>query len=65
MKNKKVIIYQAKNGAINFHTDSDQKTIWASQKQLAKVFDVNIRTINEHIENIFKTKELQNNRPLA
>jgi len=56
---KEMIIYQAKNGAIEFKADAEQETVWATQKQLAEVFSVDVRTINEHIKNIFKTGELE------
>lgn len=51
-------IYQAENGAIQLRNDIQGETIWATQKQLAKVFDINVRTINEHIKNIFSDEEL-------
>ncbi len=57
-KNNKIVIYQAKSGAIELRTDASRETMWASQKQLSEVFGVDVRTINEHIKNIFKTKEL-------
>ena len=55
---KEPIIYQAPNGAIELRADADEQTIWATQKQLSEVFEVDIRTINEHIKNIFSTEEL-------
>lgn len=53
-----VVIYQAKNGAIELETDITKETIWASQLQIANVFGVDLRTVNEHIKNIYRTKEL-------
>ncbi len=53
-----MVIYQAKSGAIALKGDFKKETIWASQRQLADIFSVDIRTVNEHIGNIFKTKEL-------
>jgi len=58
---KLVVIYQAKNGAIELRGDFGHDTVWASQKQIAEVFGVNVRTVNEHFKNIFKTKELDEN----
>ena len=55
------IIYQGKSGAIEFRGDFGRETIWATQKQLAIVFEVDVRTINEHLGNIFKTGELDKN----
>ncbi len=61
MKKKIVgaIIYQAKNGAIELRGDASRETIWATQAQIANAFEVDVRTINEHIQNILKTKELE------
>lgn len=60
-KKQELAVYQAENGAIELRTDATSETIWATQKQLAHIFGVEIPTINEHIKNIFKTEELQNN----
>lgn len=35
------------------------ENIWLSQKMLAVLYDVNVRTINEHLKNIFDDEELQ------
>jgi len=59
MPNKKdAVIYQAKSGAIELRGDFSKETIWATQTQIATAFDIDIRTVNEHIQNIFKTSEL-------
>ena len=58
LKNKGVVIYQAKNGAIELRGDFGKETIWATQAQIAGAFDVDVRTVNEHIQNILKTGEL-------
>ncbi|MBI5400746.1 MAG: hypothetical protein HZB12_01350 [Candidatus Yonathbacteria bacterium] len=55
---KEVIIYQAKSGAIELRGDFGRETVWATQAQIATAFDVDVRTVNEHIKNIYKTKEL-------
>jgi hypothetical protein len=55
---KGLVIYQAKSGAIELRGDASHETIWATQAQIATAFDVDVRTINEHIQNILKTKEL-------
>lgn len=33
-------------------------TIWLSQKLLAKLFDVDVRTVSEHLKNIYEQQEL-------
>lgn len=61
MDKKEIVIYQSKTGAIEFKGDVEKDTIWASQAQIADAFEVNVRTVNEHILNIYKTKELLKN----
>ncbi|HOK05015.1 MAG TPA: virulence protein RhuM/Fic/DOC family protein [Bacteroidales bacterium] len=56
-KNDKVIIYNTADGpAIEVRLEDE--TVWLSQKQMAELFDKDVRTINEHIKNIFKEGEL-------
>lgn len=47
---------QACEGSIEVRVD--EGTVWLSQKLMAQLFDVNVRTVNEHLQNIFKTIEL-------
>lgn len=65
MKKKNItnqmIIYQAKNGAIEFKGDFEHETVWASQKQIAEVFEVDRSVVTRHIKSIFKDKELNKN----
>jgi hypothetical protein len=35
------------------------ENIWLSQKMMGTLYDVNVRTINEHLQKIFKDNELQ------
>ncbi|MFA6585555.1 MAG: virulence protein RhuM/Fic/DOC family protein [Candidatus Paceibacterota bacterium] len=57
-KDKDVVIYQAKNGAIEFRGNFNHETIWASQAQIAKLFGVERSVVTKHINNIFKDKEI-------
>lgn len=34
-------------------------SIWLTQKMLAQLYDVNVRTVNEHLKNVFADNELQ------
>ncbi|MDP3042313.1 MAG: virulence protein RhuM/Fic/DOC family protein [Candidatus Omnitrophota bacterium] len=69
MKNKiteipskgEIIIYRTKGKKIQLEVKLEQETVWLSQKQIAALFIKDIRTINEHIQNIFKEKELKKN----
>lgn len=34
-------------------------SVWLTQKQMANIFGVNVRTVNEHLQTIYDTAELQ------
>lgn len=53
-----MVIFQTKSGSMELRGDLKGETIWASQAQIAEAFDVDVRTINEHIKNIYSTQEL-------
>ena len=56
-----VVIYKAKDGHIELTVNLFEETVWLTQKQLSDLFDKNVRTISEHINNIFKEGELDEN----
>jgi len=58
MENK-IEIYQESNNSIGINVKFDDDTVWLTQKQMADLFDKDVRTINEHIQNIYKTDELR------
>ncbi|MEK7128541.1 MAG: virulence protein RhuM/Fic/DOC family protein [Patescibacteria group bacterium] len=58
-QNKGVIIYQAKNGAIELRGDFTRETLWATQVQIASIFAIERSVITKHIRNIYKEKELE------
>ncbi len=53
-----IVIYQTNNGASNLKVHLDHDTVWLTQKQMAELFGKDVRTVNEHIRNIFKEGEL-------
>jgi len=53
------VIYRTKQGVLELQGDIKNETIWASQADIAKAFSVNVRTVNEHLKNIYKTDELK------
>lgn len=60
-KNNQIIIYQSKSGETQIDVKVEKDTVWLTQKQMAKLFKKDVRTINEHILNIFKEQELDKN----
>ena len=57
-KLKEVIIYQAKNGAIELRGDFTHETIWATQAQIVNLFEVHQSVVSRHIKNIFADGEV-------
>jgi death-on-curing family protein len=62
---KDLILYQTKNGEIQFRGDFVNETIWATQKQIAEVFGIERSVVTKHIRNIFKDKEVNKNSTSA
>lgn len=63
--NKKLAIYQAKNGAIELNFDDKKETVWVKLDQIALLFDRDKSVISRHIKNIFKEEELSKNSTVA
>ena len=57
MKNN-VIVYQAKSGAIELRGDFGKETLWATQAQIADIFNIDRTVATKHIGNILKIKEV-------
>jgi prophage maintenance system killer protein len=53
-------VYLAASGELQLDVriDVDSETVWLTQLQLGELFGVDVRTINEHLVNIFRTGEL-------
>src|SRR3989344_1233943 len=64
-KNKGVIIYQAKNGAIELRGDFTRETIWATLDQVADIFGRDKSVISRHLKNIYKENELNEKATVA
>lgn len=56
--NNKVVIYQAKSGAIELRGDIGKETVWATQAQIADIFDIDRTVATKHIGNVLKSAEV-------
>ncbi len=54
----KLAIFQNKNGAIDLKIDASAETIWATQAQMAELFQVDRSRITRHINNVLKDGEI-------
>ena len=64
LPNSEIIIYQNPEGNIKIDVRLEEETVWLTQDQIALLFGKARSTINEHIQNIFKEGELEENRSL-
>ncbi len=59
--NSEILIYQNKEGDIKIDVRLEEETVWLTQAQMGQLFGKDKRTISEHIRNIFKEGELDEN----
>jgi len=52
------LIFTSQAGEDGIEVRVADENVWLTQKLIAKLFDVHIATINEHLKNIFSSKEL-------
>ena len=57
--NQNIIIYKNANGNIKLDVHLQDESVWVTQEQMAQLFGKSKSTINEHISNIYKEKELE------
>jgi hypothetical protein len=51
------LIFTAQNQENSIEARYEDETIWLSQKLMGELFQVDVRTINEHLKNIYKQGE--------
>ena len=54
-----VLLYKSEEGDVKIDVLYQDENIWLTQKKMAELFGVDVRTVNEHLQNIFKSQELQ------
>lgn len=56
--NSQILIYQTEDGLTKIQTRLENETVWLTIEQMAELFQKGKSTINEHILNIYKEGEL-------
>ena len=57
--NSHFLFYASSDGAVKVQVVVGNETVWASQRGMSEIFGVGVPTINEHLQNIFKSSELE------
>lgn len=58
MNTSEIIPYNTELNKISVDVFIENETVWLTQKQMSFLFDKDVRTINEHVLNVYKEKEL-------
>ena len=53
------LIFTGQAGEQSIEARYENETVWLSQKLMAELFAVDVRTVNEHLKNIYDSGELQ------
>jgi death-on-curing family protein len=56
-----IIIYRAKDGRAKLDIKLDKETVWLTQAQISQLFGIQRPAITKHLNNIFKSGELNDN----
>ena len=54
-----ILLYQTEDGQTRLEVRMQDETVWLTQKRMAELFQKDVRTISEHIRNIFAEGELK------
>lgn len=64
VKRSDFLLYTTPDGDIRVDVFFEDETVWLTQKRMAELFMVDIRTVNEHLQNIYDTGELNAERTI-
>lgn len=54
-----IILYTTPDGAAKVEVFFQEETFWLNQRRMAELFDVDVRTVSEHLQSIFESGELR------
>ena len=59
MEDNKIVIYQTEDGQTQIDVRLENETVWLTQAQMAELFQTDRTSIVRHINNIYKSEELE------
>lgn len=54
-----IILYTTDSGSVSVQVQYEDGTFWLTQKRMAELFGIDVRTVNYHLKEIFQSNELQ------
>lgn len=58
MEENKIQIFHTPGGEVRLEVALETDTVWLNQRQIATLFDKDVRTVNEHIRNVYDEQEV-------
>jgi hypothetical protein len=59
MQTFEVLLYSTPENKTKVEVFFEGETFWLSQKKIAELFNIDVRTVNEHLKNIYVSGELK------
>ena len=56
--NHEILLYTTPDGAVRVDVLFEDETFWLTQKKMAELFGIGVQTINHHLQEIYKSNEL-------
>ena len=53
-----VVLFQSEDGRSKIQVRMEGQTVWLSQRLIAELYQVSVKTANEHLQNIYEEREL-------
>lgn len=60
-----IVIYQTKDGKTSIDVKLENETVWLNQAQMAELFETDRTSIVKHVNNIYKSEELEKDSTCA
>ncbi len=60
-----IVIYQTKDGKTSIDVKLEDETVWLNQAQMAELFQTDRTSIVKHVNNIYKSEELEKDSTCA
>ena len=57
--NHEILLYTTPDGAVRVDVLFEDETFWLTQKKMAELFGIGVQTINNHLQEIYKSNELK------
>lgn len=56
-----IILFQTQDGRTKIQVRFEDNNVWLTQKMMAELYQISVKTVNEHLINIFESNELKEN----